>query len=317
MKRAKIKAEIVGYSREYRNAQQARKMGAVDRAVRSAEEAVEGADLVVVATPPTVVRDVFQQIAPHLMEDCVVTDVTSVKAPIMAWAEEILPSTAHFVGGHPMAGRESSGIDAADVDLFRGCIYCVTPASSAHGQAVRVVVDMAVAVGGVPRFLDPTEHDAFVAGVSHLPFLVSIAMTSATTGDPSWREMSPLAASGYRDISRLASGDPTMHRDICMTNAPNIIRWIDSFAQELQKLRRLIDDGETDALLEAFQKTKAARDLWLVRPSLEEEAPPAPIESSADQMSAMLFGHIKWPDFSKRAAGGPQDQPGGDRPSRR
>lgn len=301
LKKTGIKADVFGCSRDFRNAQRARKMGAVDRAVRSIEEAVEGAELVVVATPPTIIKDVFRQAAPHLAEDCVVTDVASVKAPVMAWAEEYLPSTAHFVGGHPMAGREKSGIEAADASLFQGCIYCVIPACSAHGQAVKVVVDMAAAVGASPRFLDATEHDAFVAGVSHLPFLLSTALVSVTSGDNSWREMSPLAASGYRDISRLASGDPIMHHDICITNAPNVIRWIDQFSEELRKFRRLIEDGESDALLKAFEAAKEARDRWLVKQDLEEEAPPAPIESSADQMSSMLFGHFKMPSFSKRA----------------
>ncbi len=313
LKKANTKAEIVGCSRDYRNAQQARKLGAIDRAVRNPVDAVQDADLVVVATPPLTVKDIFQEIAPHLKEDCVVTDVTSTKTQVMAWAEEILPATAHFVGGHPMAGREKSSIDAAEAGLFQGCIYCVTPATSAHGQAVRTVVDVAVAVGGRPRFLDPAEHDAFVAGISHLPFMLSAALVGTTTGSPSWREMSPLAASGYRDTTRLASGDPTMHRDICVTNSHNIVRWIDECIEELRRWRQVVDEADADQLLDAFTRIKEARDRWTVRPDLEEEAPPAEIESSSESMSAMLFGHFKLPDFSKR----PAEEDKGKSPPRR
>ncbi len=300
LKKAKTKAEIVGCSRDYRNAQRARKIGALDKAVRNPVDAVQGADLVVVATPPLKVRDIFQEIAPHLKEDCVVTDVTSTKAQVMAWANEVLPSTVHFVGGHPMAGSEQSGIDAADADLFRDCTYCVTPSTGAHGQAVRMVVDIAVAVGARPRFLDPSEHDAFVGGVSHLPFMAACALVGATTGSGSWREMSPLAASGYRDTGRLASGDPMMHRDICITNSHNIVRWIDEYIAELRRLRQLVDEAESDRLLDEFVRLKEARDLWLVKPDTEDEHGMPEIESSQESMSAMLFGHFKLPEVGKR-----------------
>jgi prephenate dehydrogenase len=300
IKKAGVKAEIVGTSRNHGNANHARKMGAIDRAVRTPEEAVEAADLVIVATPPTSVRATLQAIAPHLMEDCIVTDVTSTKAQVLAWAEEILPENVHFVGGHPMAGRETASIKAADATLLQGCTYIIAPGRNASGEAVKAVVDLVVAIGCKPRFVDPVEHDSFVAGISHLPFMLSTALVNATTKNDAWREMSPLAASGYRDISRLASGDPAMHYGICATNAESIARWIDIYCAELQELRQVIANG-CEGLEEVFVQAKVARDRWLVKPETDEELPAPEIESSADQMSAILFGHFKLPQF-KRAA---------------
>ncbi len=300
LKKAGVKADIIGFSRDYRNAQQARKIGAIDAAARSPEEAVQKADVVVVATPPLAIKDIFREIAPHLVQDCIVTDVASTKAQIVAWASELLPPTVHFVGGHPMAGKEDSSIWAAEADLFRGHAYCITPSASAHGQAVKAVVDIAVAVGGKPRFLDPYEHDAFVAGVSHLPFVLSTILADVTTRSGSWREMSPLASSGYRDTTRLASGDTTMHRDICLTNHDSIVRWIDEFTAELQRFRTTINEEDAKDLATVFERAKQARDRWLVKPEADEELPPPEIESSADQMSAMLFGHFKLPKFIRQ-----------------
>jgi len=216
IKKAGISAEIVGTSRNHGNANYARKIGAIDRAVRTAAEASGGADLVVIATPPTSVRAVFQEISPHLRPDCIVTDVTSTKAQVIAWAEELLPENVHFVGGHPMAGREKGGIRAADANLLNGCIYVIAPGRFAHGEAVKAIVNLVTAIGCRPRFVDPVEHDAFVAGISHLPFMLSTALINATTHNESWREMSPLAASdmprvGGKEADSLQTRDVVQH----------------------------------------------------------------------------------------------------------
>jgi prephenate dehydrogenase len=145
----------------------------------------------------------------------------------------------------------------------------MTPSPRARQATIDLVDAMVRQVGAKPYFIDPDEHDAYVAGVSHLPFLLSAALVELTAGSPGWKEMAPLAASGYRDISRLASGDPEMHRDICMTNRTAIIRWLDETARMLSETRDQIEAGQSDKLLELFERARDARERWLnSRPNL-------------------------------------------------
>lgn len=272
VRRSELGYLVVGHDLHHEAAGHARRLGAVDRAEWNLPAAVESADVVVVATPARAAEGVFRAVAPHLKPGCVVTDVASTKARILAWAEEILPPTASFVGGHPMAGKEKSGVEAADPALFAGCTYCVVPGARAPAAAVDRIVSLATAIGARPFFVDPAEHDSFVAAVSHLPFLLSTALVGVTSQSPSWRDLARLAATGFRDVTRLASGDPEMHRDICLTNQEAILRWIEAFGAELQELAREIREG--DAQLEAtFRAAKEARDAWLRLREAPSEAP--------------------------------------------
>lgn len=254
--------ELVGYARRPENAERARRLGVIDHAEGSLAAAVNGADLVILAIPTMSIKEVLSQIAPHLAAGAVVTDVASTKLQVMHWAEESLPQTAGFVGGHPMAGKELSGIEVAEADLFAGCTYCLVPGRGASDVAIQSIVDLARLVGGRPLFLTAGEHDYFVAGVSHLPLIVASALVAATTRNPRWSKMADVAASGYSGATRLASQHPRMNRDICLTNGENIVAWIDDFSRELQRLRGLIAEGDL-SLEQAFERTRQARHAWI------------------------------------------------------
>jgi prephenate dehydrogenase len=261
--------QVTGYDRNNRATSDARGRLAIDREVRSLGEALREAQLVVVAVPVQAVREVFTAIAPVLPSGCVVTDVASVKNQVMDWARELLPATVEFVGGHPMAGKERSGASAAEPDLFKSAVYCLTPSPRARQGAIDLVDAMVRQIGAKPYFIDPNEHDAYVAGVSHLPFLLSTALVELTTASPGWKEMAPLAATGFRDVSRLASGDPEMHRDICITNRVALSRWLDDAARLLLDLRDQVEAGDSDKLLALFERAREAREGWLSgRPNL-------------------------------------------------
>lgn len=263
LKKANIAGlEIVGYNRGAKSSLKARKMGAVDKLEWDIASAVKDASIVVIAVPPTAVKSIMEAIAPHLPAGCIVTDVSSTKAQVMEWAREILPSSVHFVGGHPMAGKETSGIVGADADLFQNATYCVVPSLTAPTEAVDAIVEITKLVGATHLFVDATEHDGFVAGISHLPMVLSSALVACTTNSPGWREMSRLASSGYRDVTRLASGNPTMGHDICVTNKDSICRWIDTLVEELQRFKSLIDQGGEQLTLE-LERSQLARDKWL------------------------------------------------------
>ena len=259
-------AEVVGYVRRHEVGSLALKLGAIDKAESSLRETVKGANIVIVATPILTIKDIFSQIAPDLSADSIVTDTASTKLQIMRWAEELLPPEIDFVGGHPMAGKETSGISVATADLFHNCTYCLTPAPQARPAAVRTVKEMVKKLGAIPLTIGAQEHDGLVAGVSHLPLLLSVALVSATTKNPSWQQMSRLASSGYRDITRLASGNPEVNAHICLSNQAAIVSWIDEFSEELQRLRKLVAD-ESNEIEKALALANEARQKWLKRRS--------------------------------------------------
>ncbi len=254
--------EIVGYVRRSEAASAALKLGAVDKVEMSLECAVKEADLVIIATPVLTIKEILSRIAGCLSPGCIVTDTASTKLEVMKWAEELLPPRVDFVGGHPMAGKETYGIQAAEAKLFRGSDYCLTPAKKTSPQAVDKVANVVKKLGATPLFVDAQEHDNLVAGISHLPMLLSAALVSATTKDSSWGKMSKLAASGYRDLTRLASGNPEVNAHICLTNRQAIIHWIDEFSKVLARYRQLVDVGNED-LEEALAETNKARQGWL------------------------------------------------------
>ena len=254
--------ELVGCARRPETAERALRLGAVDRAVTSLAAAVDGADLVILATPTMSIKEILPQIAPHLAAGCVVTDVASTKLQVMHWAEDSLPPGTSFVGGHPMAGKELSGIEVAEAALFQGCTYCIVPGRGASDDAMQAIVDLARQVGARPLFLTAGEHDYFAAGTSHLPLVLASALVMATTRNPRWAKMSDLAATGYASTTRLASQHPRMNRDICLTNGENIVAWIDELTRELGRFRGLIADGDL-SLEQAFERARQARNAWI------------------------------------------------------
>lgn len=224
------------------------------------------------------------------------TDTGSSKVEVMQWAEEILPRNVSFVGGHPMAGKESSGPQNADASLFRNKAYCVIPGARARTPAVNALLKLVEAIGAHHCFLDPGEHDSFVAATSHLPALLSVALVRTTSRSPSWSDIAKVASTGYRDITRLASGDPIMHRDICITNADSIVSWIDAFLHELFDMRERIvqaGNGEPAAIEEVFGDALYRRQQWItgsVTPGSQAPDHREAVPTFGENMGQLLFG---------------------------
>jgi prephenate dehydrogenase len=254
--------EIIGYSRRQETVANALSLGAIERGETNLKDAVKQAEFVIIATPVLTVAEIFSKIALYLPSGCIVTDTASTKVQVMKWAEEILPPTVDFIGGHPMAGRETYGIQAAKAELFRRCTYCLTPSEKASPKSIDKVIGMVKKLGAIPFFIDSHEHDNLVAGISHLPILLSAALVSLTTQNPSWSKMSKLAASGYHDLTRLASGSPEVNAHICLSNKEAIVNWIDKFSQELERYRQLVAKGDK-RLERALTEANKARQEWL------------------------------------------------------
>ncbi|WP_129671470.1 prephenate dehydrogenase/arogenate dehydrogenase family protein [Candidatus Chloroploca sp. Khr17] len=260
--------EVVGWDRDQRAVKEARGRLAIDREARTLAEAVRDAQIIVVATPVRAIREVFAQLGPLLASGTVVTDVASTKAEVSRWAAT-LPSGVAYVGGHPMAGKEKAGAKAADPELFNGAIYCLTTGRSTPQAALEAVEAMVRTVGAKPYYIDPEEHDVYVAGISHLPMLLSVGLVEITGRSPAWKEMAALAATGFRDVSRLASGDPEMHRDILMTNRDGLKRWINEMISFLLEVRDQVDEGDAEDIEALLQRVREQREGWLeTRPGL-------------------------------------------------
>ena len=261
LRKAKAVQQVAGYDLGRGVSDCARKMGAIDESYNALVDAVRGAELVILATPVGAMRALLQSIASSVTPGAVVTDVASTKLQVIGWAEEFLPSSVSFVGGHPMAGKEVSGVEAADASLFHNRIYCLTPTACTRPAAINKVLALVEILGARVRFLEPAEHDGLVAGVSHLPFLASIALVNSVAESASWRDASLLAANGFRDISRLAAGSPEMYRDICLTNSDAITHWLDSYISSLISLRDRIATHD-QSLSETFAKAQQTRLQW-------------------------------------------------------
>lgn len=290
---------IVGFDEDVSQQNRARKMGAIDDAEWSLGKAVADADIVILATPVQTMRELFSDIAEFLKPGAIVTDTGSTKVDVLAWSKA-LPTTVSFVGGHPMAGK-AEGLKGASADLFKGATWVICPSVSASEEAIRNVLGIVAATGAETYFVDPVEHDSYVAAVSHLPFVTAISLINAVTADTSWRDMRSLASSGLRDTTRLALGSPEMHRDIAMTNRESIVRWIDRFVDELQSVRRDLasDDEElSERLFKRFEQAQDARAHLEVPVQRSEEAmTPSQREAASDgvsdQMQRMFFGGFR------------------------
>ncbi len=284
----------------------AQRRQAFDRVENRLGNAIYDADVIVLATPVMVMRELMEGMAPHLPEGCVVTDVGSTKAQVLQWADELLPDTVDFVGGHPMAGRETPGPDNADGALFAGKPYCVIPSAKASQRAVGEITTLAEAVGAEPYFIGVDEHDSFVAAVSHLPFVLSTALVGCTSKSANWSDIGQLASSGYRDITRLASGDAVMHRDICVSNAQPIVAWIDAMIRELYEYRKILDTDteppDNQAMLALFEEARIARAKWLAgdvnNRSRELEGTTAEYPTFSESMGQMFLGG--WANRARR-----------------
>lgn len=306
--------DVVGTDEDRLARSGAEKRKAFSRVENRLFSATAGADIVVLATPVMAMKGVLELIGPELAEGCVVTDVGSSKKVVLEWAEQYLPRTVDFVGGHPMAGKEEAGPDAADPDLFQGKTYCVVPSARASQQAVAEVTTMIESIGATPYFIGVEEHDSFVAAASHLPFLLSTALVGCTSKSANWEDIAQLASTGYRDITRLASGDSVMHRDICLTNSQPIVSWIDAFIKELYEFRKLLEaephpDGEM--VKGVFDQVSDARAKWLagqatVQARMASRAGEA-LPTFGESMGEMFLGR-KLVQANKRILSGMRDK---------
>ncbi len=261
MRRGKLAGHIAGYARSDATRKRAMEIGFVDSVHSSAADAVKDADLVILCTPVGSVGEVAAEIEPVLKKGAILTDVGSVKVAIFRDVGPHVPDGVHFIPGHPIAGTEQSGPDAGFAELFddRWCI--LTPLPGVDRDAVAKLTAFWEACGSRVDFMEPKHHDLVLAITSHLPHLIAynIVGTADDMETVTRSEVIKYSAGGFRDFTRLAASDPTMWRDVCLSNKDAILEMLGRFSEDLAALQRLIRWGDGDGLFELFTRTRAIR----------------------------------------------------------
>jgi prephenate dehydrogenase len=250
---------VVGVARRAESIEIALARGFIDWGTTDVTEGVSEADVVVLATPVRAILRQLPEIAPLLPEGCLLMDLGSTKGRIAAEMEQ-LPDHIQPLGGHPMCGKEKSGIEAADPALYKGCTFILSPLKRTSQEALALGRALAEAVGANPLVLDPERQDSLVATVSHLPYLLACALVATadatTSRDPAAWEV---VATGYRSTSRLAGSDVTMMIDILLTNRDEVLKALDTYQQRLSELVHLVETGDEDrmrAMLSTIRETR-------------------------------------------------------------
>ena len=256
--------EIIGIGRGEANLQKAVELGVVDRYELDPVAGVAGADVVFLATPVRTIAGLVAQIAPSLSPGCVVTDGGSVKEEIVVECERLMPSGAYFVGGHPIAGTEHSGVEASFATLYLGKRCIITPTAQTSPEALQKVVRMWEIAGSDVVQMDVEKHDRVLAAISHLPHMVAYALVNAVGGYDKFEEsILNYSAGGFRDFTRIASSDPVMWRDIAIMNRESLLEMMDFFGRYLAQLREMVALGDGQGLEEFFARSKQQRDAIL------------------------------------------------------
>lgn len=263
--------EVIGVARSANSAARAVELGVTDAAValdddRALAAALAGADIVLLAAPVAQTRPLMERIAPFLDAATIVTDAGSTKSDVVAAARAALGERiGQFVPGHPIAGRESSGVDAALADLYVGRNVVLCPLPENAPQSVARIEAMWRATGAVVGAMSAAQHDRVLASVSHLPHVLSYALVEQILGSPDAELKFSFAAGGFRDFTRIAASSPEMWRDICLANREALLDELDAYTAVLARLRVAIDAGDGAALEAVFTRSRVARTAWQER----------------------------------------------------
>ncbi len=254
LKKRRVARKIYGVDLTAARLHAARSRGAIDEGSARLSDGLLRTELVIIAVPPTAVPVVVRQIARFTRRPLTVTDVASTKGEIVRAVQKILPPQISFIGGHPMAGSERSGIGAANADLFRESICILTPTPRTKDRALSQVNALWRSVGSHVLFLDPTRHDALVAQVSHVPHLAAVGLTLAV-GSGGLK----IAARGFADTTRIALSDPALWEEVCTTNRRQIISALDRFLKEIERLKTLVARRKSGLLRRRFEAAQRKR----------------------------------------------------------
>ncbi|HZF01195.1 MAG TPA: prephenate dehydrogenase/arogenate dehydrogenase family protein [Methylomirabilota bacterium] len=255
--------EIAGFVRRKKTIADCEKFGATDFATTDLLAAVSNADLVILCTPLAQMLSLAEQFLPALKRGAIITDVGSVKADVVRELESIITNAgAHFVGNHPMAGGEKTGVSAARADLFSNAVCVLTPTRKTNSAALKNLEQFWKSLGARVLKLPPEQHDLLVSRTSHLPHVVAATLANLVLNPANPKQQAALCATGFRDTTRIASGSPEMWRDIAISNRKNLAKSLDAFISELQKFQRTLKSADAKTISKFFEQAKFRRDGW-------------------------------------------------------
>lgn len=255
---------MTAYNRNRATLDYALRAGIIDAAPPSLEQAIAEAELIVVGVPTLSVGRIFAAIRDHGRPDVIVTDVASVKGSVVAAAAEAFGAVPpRLVPGHPIAGAEKSGVEAARADLFRRHRVILTPLAGTDPAALATIDEMWRITGADVVHMDVIEHDRVLAMTSHLPHLLAFALVDSLASQPASDDIFRFAAGGFRDFTRIASSDVVMWRDIALANREALLAALDSFTRTLDSVRESVASGDAEGLEQVFSRARAARERYL------------------------------------------------------
>lgn len=256
IKKKRLAGTVIGVGHRASSIDEAHERGATDKGTLDAVKGVTGADLVIIATPVRLIPEIARKISRSLKKGCMVTDVGSTKAEIVALLERILPKGVDFIGSHPLAGSEKRGVKFAQEDLFKGSIVIMTKTNKTKKSALDKLGRFWKSLG-VGRIVikSPEEHDRIVAEISHLPHIAAAAIVNTAS-----EKSLEFASSGFKDTTRIAASDPDIWRDICVTNRKQILKALERYERNIFKLKKLIKNGSAAQLRKEFERSKKRRE---------------------------------------------------------
>jgi prephenate dehydrogenase len=268
LKRAGLVKRVIGYSKSPSTTEKARKLGVIDMAAESALLAVSGSDIVLIAVPVSATEATFKAIR-HLVEPGVLfMDVGSTKRDVIDAARRVLKErVASFVPAHPIAGKEVSGIGHADAALYTNRQVILTPITQTDPELLQKATDVWAAIGSQVLRMTPENHDAAFAAVSHLPHMLAFAYFNSVARQPAGRDFLSLAGPGFRDFTRIAASDPTVWRDILMSNREELLKQSLRFRHTLDAMEHVIKTGNVEALEDLIRGASDARTGWQMNAS--------------------------------------------------
>ena len=279
--------ELVGTSGDRMWREKATETGEFDSVSGNLGDALDGARLVVLDIPATETKDLMEAIGPVLVDDCRVTNTGLSMVQSLEWADTYFREDTTFVAGRPLVRTPSADLDAADGAIFQGADYCLAPSVTARPDAIRTIVGLVEALGAVPLFLDPHEHDSYSAAVTLVPSLLSSALMSMASESQSWREMSKLVANEFNEMSKLASVDPVELAAEIETNTESVGVWIDRMIETLESYRSLTQ-GPREQVEEALIRSWEERTKLELGAIVEDDAPRTP--STGESVASMFVG---------------------------
>jgi len=264
LKQKGLAGSVVGVGRRIENLEKAVELRAIDRYETQVRDAVHDADLVVLATPVQTYATHLRDWGHALRSSAIVSDVGSVKGRLVEEAERLLPSGVHFVGAHPIAGREKSGVAYASPNLFHGARCLVTPTKQTDPQALDTICQLWGAAGSVVLSMDPYVHDWVLGSVSHLPHLAAFGLMHALQDLQEQMEVPidllDFSGGGLRDTTRIAASSPEMWRDISLANRQNLVLMIETYIQRLENFKDLLEKADGVGLVNVLTKAKELRE---------------------------------------------------------